>query len=151
MAKKGYGYKQGKFTPQNLHKYKGSYPIIYRSSWELKAFMNLDRNPNILSWGSESIVVNYKDPTRKNSIHRYFVDLSYTTKEDDKLVKYWVEIKPSAQCKPPERGRKAEKTFINESVTWVRNTAKWSAAANAAKSRGVKFAIWTEKAFTVLT
>jgi hypothetical protein len=34
MGKKGYGFKQGKFTPSNPEKYKGTYPIIFRSSWE---------------------------------------------------------------------------------------------------------------------
>ncbi len=148
--KKGYGYKQGKFTPQNMSKYKGSIPT-YRSSWELKAFQKLDRDPKILKWSSEATVVKYIDPSRNNTVHRYFIDLSYTVMEDGRYQTYWVEIKPSAQCRPPKRGKKQQKTFLKESEAWLRNSAKWKHAAAAAKRRGIKFAIWTEKGFTVLT
>lgn len=143
--KKGYGFKQGKFTPVNKEKYKGSYPILYRSSWELKAFMYLDRNSKVVNWGSESVVVQYKDPTRHNTVHRYFLDLVFNIKKNDKIETYIVEIKPHKETETPKKGRKSDKTFLTESRTYIRNQAKWKAAALFAQRRGWKFAIWTEK------
>jgi hypothetical protein len=131
----------------NREKYKGSWPVIFRSSWELwlKAFTYLDRNSKILTWGSESVVVQYTDPSRNNTIHRYFLDLIFTIKKNDRIETYIVEIKPHSQTQPPKRGKKSDKTFLTESTTWMRNAAKWKAAKEFADRRGWKFVIWTEK------
>ena len=149
--KKGYGFKQGKFTPQNKDKYKGSYPIIFRSSWEYKAFMYLDRNPKVLSWGSESVVVKYRDPSRGNSVHRYFLDLVFSIKKGDNIETYLVEIKPHKETQVPKKGRKSEKTYLTECATYIRNSAKWKAAAKYAKKRGWKFCVWDEFALNIKT
>ena len=110
-------FRQGIFTPYRKTKYKGTYPIVYRSSWELKAFRYLDTNPNILQWGSESTVVRYADPTRDNSVHRYFIDLMFIARDANKsIVKYYVEIKPFKDTQPPKNTkRKKETTFLTES------------------------------------
>lgn len=144
--KKKYGPKQGCFRPLNKDKYKGSYPIFARSSWEYKAFAYLDRNPNVIKWGSESIVVKYRDPSRNNTVHRYFIDLNMTIRtKDSKLQTYWIEIKPHKETQIPVKGRKKRKTYLSECATYARNQAKWKAASKAAKSKGAKFIIWTEK------
>ena len=140
------------FTPRYTEKYKGSLPIVARSSWEMKAFRFLDLNPNVLKWGSESVVVLYQDPTRpdpytgKPSVHRYFIDLNMTMKDKfGKLHTYLVEIKPESQYLKPVQGKKKSKTFLNESVLWIRNVKKWEAATKFAKSKGWEFIILTEK------
>lgn len=143
-------YKQGKFKPRNPQKYKGTFPIVYRSSLELKAFRYLDNNNSIKFWNSESIVVPYLDPTRprngRPTMHRYFVDLGFIVEDKNgNIKKYMCEIKPSTQTHPPKRGRKQEKTFIKECVDWERNNAKWKSAKKFAKSKGAKFIIITEK------
>lgn len=143
------------FFPINKNKYKGTFPIIARSSWELKAFRFLDLNPNVIKWGSESVVVEYEDPTRpingKPSKHRYFIDLNMTIKNrDGKIKTYLVEIKPEAQCKKPIRGNKKEKTFINESMLYIRNLKKWESAYKFANSQGFDFMILTEKHLGIL-
>ena len=142
--KKGYGYKSGKLSPVNKEKYKGSYPITYRSSWELKAMMYMDKNTKVVTWGSESVVIPYKDPSRNNTTHRYFMDLVFNLRKDGILQTYIVEIKPEIQTKVPKRGRKSEKTFMTESTTYIRNVAKWKAAEKFAQRRGWKFLLWTE-------
>lgn len=141
-----------KFIPQNRQKYVGKYPIIARSSWELDAFRWLDLNKNIINWGSESAVVNYYDPTRPEIIHRYFIDLSFLVKNmQGETVKYFVEIKPHKQTIAPiKTPRKATKTFMNESINYVRNMCKWKAAIEFAEHKGAKFAVWTEKGCKVL-
>lgn len=145
FKKKKSGYEQGNFHPINKDKYHGSFPIHYRSSWEKKFMMYCDRKSFVVKWGSESVIVKYYDPTKKRQ-RRYFVDFNMTIREKDgTLQKYWVEIKPHSQTRPPVAGRKRQKTLIRENVEWERNKAKWTAAVKSAKARGIKFIILTEK------
>ena len=55
-------YIQGQYTPVNPGKYVGTYPIIFRSSWEFTVMKLLDTNPNILNWASESLKIPYQTP-----------------------------------------------------------------------------------------
>ena len=48
MAK--YGLKQGSYTPLCKDKYVGTALPVFRSGWELKAFISLDKNPKIIKW-----------------------------------------------------------------------------------------------------
>ena len=52
-------YKQGNYTPRHPEKYKGTWPIIYRSSYELLFCKFCDDNTNVIEWSSESIVIPY--------------------------------------------------------------------------------------------
>ena len=142
---------QGKYNPTHPEKYKGTFPIVYRSSLELKFMKFADFNPGIVQWGSESVIVNYLDQTRKNrnnqpTVHRYYVDFNIQAKQKDGCIqKFLVEIKPFGQTQPPQKGRKKEKTFLTEAVTYIRNKCKWEAASAAAEKTGSKFIIITEK------
>ena len=146
-----YKYKNGTYRPRNPEKYQGSYPIRYRSSWELVAFKALDNNPNVLHWGSESVVIDYLDPTRHNTKHRYFMDLDFSLQIENSVQKYIVEIKPKCQTKRPVRGKKKEHTFVKESMDFTRNCAKWEAAVGYAKRRNIRFLIWTEDDLKITT
>ena len=145
MRKKTYQkYKQGIFKPVNESKYKGSMPVIYRSSLELKLMCWLDNNDKITSWGSESIVVPYISP-KDNRTHRYFVDFNFTIiRNNNEVKKYLVEVKPASQTKPPKQ-KKNTKTYIYESVQYAVNSAKWEAAQIWCKKHGYEFVIFTEK------
>ena len=143
--KKNRNYKQGIFHPLIKEKYKGTTPVVYRSSLELKVFRWLDRNPNIVSWGSESVVIPYISPV-DNKPHRYFVDLNLTLLENNTYQKYLIEIKPLAQVLPPTKSaRKKPTTVLYETVTYSVNQAKWDAARNWCKRHNYKFLIFTEK------
>lgn len=131
----------GNYTPVNKDKYKGTLPIVYRSSWERDAFFYLDRNPNIKYWGSESVIIPYMSPI-DNKAHKYYIDLVFTTVKNEKYI---VEIKPHSQVAKPIKGRKRESTFLSEAKTWVINISKWKAASAYAKSNGFIFKIWTER------
>ncbi|NBP04008.1 MAG: head completion protein [Proteobacteria bacterium] len=137
---------QGVFTAQNAQKYKGSFPIIYRSSLELKVMRWFDSNPNIITWGSESVVIPYVSPL-DGRMHRYFVDFVAVLKEaNGNIKKLILEIKPYKQTIKPEATKnKKVKTMIYEQTEWVRNQAKWQAAEAWAKSKGYEFIILTEK------
>ena len=142
--KKKYGYKQGKFLPLNKDKYKGSYPIYYRSSWEQQFMVFCDKTPSVLNWGSESCVIIYNDASRKNSKHRYFVDFNMVVRnKDGSIKKYIIEIKPFDQTKPPKKTK--SKYYKEKVLTYVRNICKWKAANKVAKKTGAEFKILTEK------
>jgi hypothetical protein len=132
---------KGKYRPKNIDKYKGDHnDIVYRSLWERQTFRWLDENPQIVSWSSESIIIPYRCTTDKK-IHRYFVDLKFTTIKGDTFL---IEIKPKAQTKPPEIKSRKTKRYLKEVLTYMKNESKWKAAKEYALDRGWKFDIWTE-------
>ena len=145
LGKKNKNYVQGIYKPKNPKKYIGTTPV-YRSMLELKAFRYLDNNPNVLSWGSESVVVPYISPV-DNRIHRYFVDLvAKLQSKDGTIKKLLIEVKPEKQTRPPvESTRKKQKTIIYEKFQYGVNMAKWEAARNWCKSKGYIFIIMNEK------
>lgn len=137
---------KGYFNPSNPHKYMGDPSnIIYRSRWELIVMGRLDKDPNVIWWGSEETVIPYRSPV-DNRIHRYFVDFTVRIKETTGKIKTkLIEVKPSSQCRPPPlmEGKKSKK-YINEVLRWGVNSAKWKAAREFCKDRGYEFLIMTE-------
>jgi hypothetical protein len=103
-----------------------------------------DHNPNILSWGSESIIIPYQNPLTGN-VSRYFVDNNITLKtKDGTIKKYLIEIKPSIQTLPP-KPCKNTKSLLRRQAEYVKNRAKWQAAEAWSKKKGYEFTILTEK------
>lgn len=141
-------YKQGIFKPQNPQKYKGNLaksPPIYRSSWELKCMLKFDKHPDILEWSSEGVIIPYRSPV-DNAIHRYFIDFYVKYKDINGNIKVKIiEVKPLSQTKPPVKGKKKDKTFLREVMTYGVNEAKWKAAEEFAAKKGWEFEKWTEK------
>ncbi len=146
LGKKNKKYVQGIFNPKNPQKYKGSIPIIFRSRLELLSMRYLDNNTNILTWGSESVVVPYMSP-KDGKIHRYFVDLVASLKDKTgKIQKLLIEVKPEKQTRPPTiTNKKKQSTMLYEKVTWAVNQAKWDAARQWCKKNGYTFLILNEK------
>jgi len=136
-------WRQGIFTPKNQDKFIGS-KAVYRSGLELKFFRFCDDNPNVLEWGSENIVVPYISPL-DNKAHRYYVDNYIAIKEESEVVKYLVEIKPSKQTKPPTTKYRKRQHLLYEQKQYVINQAKWKAAKEFCKKKGLTFIILTEK------
>ena len=86
---------KGRFTPQNKDKYLGNTKrIVYRSNWERRFMVYCDRNDSITHWGSEEVVVRYRNPIDKK-LHNYFPDFFVVTEKG----KYLIEIKPKAFTK----------------------------------------------------
>lgn len=144
MAKVG-RYNQGKWYPTNPQKYVGDInSIVWRSSWELKVLQYFDRHPDILKYSSEEVVIPYVSPV-DNRMHRYFVDFAvmYRTTEG-KIEKAIIEVKPEKQTQPPKPGRNGPR-YLEESMTYAINMAKWNAAEDWASKNGFKFHIWTER------
>ncbi len=134
---------KGIYKPINPNKYVGDpNNIIYRSLLERRMMVYLDKSDNIDHWASEELPIRYYSPI-DNKWHRYFPDFIVKTKTGSKLV---IEIKPSRQCVPPKKptSRKT-KSYMRESLEYIRNKAKWQAATKYCKDQGAEFKIITEK------
>ena len=95
---------KGKYIPKNPQKYKGNpSQIIYRSLWERKFMVYCDKNPKVIEWGSEEVIVPYRSPW-DGKIHRYFPDFYIKIKQASGGVKkFIIEVKPEYQCKQPTK------------------------------------------------
>jgi len=135
----------GRFTPSNPQKYIGDYKnIIYRSSWECKVMNWLDKNPDIISWASEELIIPYRSPV-DGQWHRYFPDFLVKMRtRDGKLKTMILEVKPKKQAQPPEPRKRVTKQYIQEVATWGINQSKWKAATEFALDRGWEFKVLTE-------
>lgn len=130
-------WKQGIYTIKNPNKYLGSttskgITAVYRSSWERIAFEYLDKCNNVISWGSERVVVPYHFSI-DNKVHRYYIDLYFETNDG----RFLIEIKPKSKLTRPGKGTK-------DRVEYIRNIDKWKSAKAYSKSIGATFSIWTE-------
>jgi len=157
MKKSSRGFYEGRFNPINKEKYLGDVNnIIFRSSWELSFARFLDRNPNILKWSSESIVIPYLKKT-DNKIHRYFPDffLMYKNKNGE-VISEVIEIKPRKEMIPamvilesdfkrmPSDKSKNPKTRLYNKMTALVNASKWKYALEYCEKRGIKFRVICE-------
>lgn len=138
---------QGKYTVKNKDKYVGDVKsVVYRSGYEKKVFLKLDRNPNILQWGSESRAIPYFS-TIDNKIRRYFPDLWVKYKDKFGTIRYdCVEIKPYKQTLPPKKGggKNSKRRYVNECLTYKKNKDKWDACEKWCDKNGWNFRLMTE-------
>lgn len=133
---------RGKFKPKNKNKYRGDpNGITYRSLWERNVMRWLDENDDVEWWNSEDVVVPYVCKT-DNRLHRYFVDLLIKFKSKKKPI--LVEIKPKKETIPPKKPKRQSQRYVQESLTFIKNQSKWTAANEYCLNRGWEFYIWTE-------
>lgn len=140
-------YLQNFFRPTNPLKYMGNVDnIVYRSSYERKAFIWADTSPAVIKWASEEIAIKYFDPTT-NKTRRYFPDmLIEVVNQNGSTKRYLCEIKPARQTRPPNQSpKKKTRTWLNECTTYEKNVAKWNAAKLFCESNGLEFMLLTEK------
>lgn len=104
----------------------------------------LDRNPSVISWASEELIVPYVSPV-DGRYHRYFPDFLVKWKTASGQTKtMMIEVKPDRQTKPPVKKKRVTKQYINEVATWGVNQAKWKAANEYCLDRGWEFKVLTE-------
>ena len=140
-------YHKGKFIPKHIYKYKGDPNKIYHRSGLEKKFMILfDRNPSVLEWASEEIIIPYFSTVDKK-MHRYFPD--FYVKVGNK--KYIAEVKPLRQTKEPKTQKRNTKKYISEVMTYAVNQAKFKAATEFCKDHGWQFKVVTEKELKIKT
>lgn len=135
-------YYKGKYKPKFPQKYKGDPSnIVYRSSWELNCMTYFDKNPDIIWWASEELVIPYRSPI-DGKRHRYFPDFIIKTVNKEVIV---IEVKPDNQTREPKPQKRLTKKYLTEVQTWGVNQAKWKAANEYCLDRGWKFTVVTEK------
>jgi hypothetical protein len=150
-------FKQGLYKPQNPGKCLNKTPPEYRSGLERKLMLVLDKNPNVIEWSSEKVIIPYKHPVKSAQsgtpqYSRYFVDFYMKIKVGENFKEFLIEVKPERQCSPPtNHGNKKKSTIVYENLTFCVNTSKWEAARKwcedqkRLKNRDIKFIIITEK------
>lgn len=106
--------------------------------------VNLDRNPNVLSWASEELSIPYESPL-DGKVHWYFPDFFVTRINKGQRETVLIEIKPDKQTRPPVKKQRITKKYISEVKTYGVNEAKWNAARAYAKRQGWNFHILTER------
>ena len=132
---------KGRYKVKNPDKYKGNpTQVIFRSLWERQVFRWCDENPSVLQWSSEEIIIPYRCKTDRKR-HRYFPDVYIRTEDTE----YLIEIKPKKETKPPRDRSRKTKRYLNEVMTYIKNTSKWEAAEEYCADRGITFQIWTEE------
>ena len=103
-----------------------------------------DLKDSIMEWSSETTIVPYRYDL-DGRMHRYFIDFRIVVKEKTgNLQTYLVEIKPEKKTKPPKQPKRKTKSFIYESMDYVKNQNKWEYAKRYASDRGWKFVVLTE-------
>jgi|TARA_B100001093_G_scaffold492532_1_gene533750 hypothetical protein len=68
------------------------------------------------------------------------MDVKMVTKDKT----YLIEIKPKKQTQPPKEPKRRTKRYINEVMTYIKNTSKWETAEAYCLDRGWEFQIWNE-------
>ena len=136
----------GKYRVQNKEKYVADLQECeYRSSWGLRYMKYLDRQPNVLEWASENVIIPYYNPVEKKT-RRYFVDFYVKVRTTEGFIKkYIIEIKPFSQCNPPKKQKRTSNGYRSALKAYIRNQAKWKAAKKWADRRGWEFIVITEK------
>jgi hypothetical protein len=129
---------QGFYEPKHPEKYVGNRKPRYRSGWELTFMRMCDNHPNILSWASEPVKIPYRNPFNGDYTH-YVPDfmMMYVTKSGKKIVEL-VEIKPKSQTIIEKAKNPHDKARV------VVNRAKWKAAAEWTKRKGMRFRVLNE-------
>lgn len=132
-------YRQGTFNPDGaikLFESQRGKPIIYRSSWERKFILWLEKSSSVSHWGNECVGIEYDNPVsgRKSVYYPDFI-VEFT---DGRVV--LIEIKPHHETEQPKNMR--SKYAVD---TYKKNIAKWHAAKEFCKRNGMQFSIITER------
>jgi len=130
---------QGRFDMKNPTKYVGKKTPLARSSWEFVFMRMLDEHPGVENWASESIQIPYRCPlTGKYTVYVPDFFIVYNDKTGKKHAEV-VEVKPSNHTLRENVG----KSRYNQEQ-YVKNLAKWEAAAAWCKQQGIKFRVVNE-------
>ena len=147
-------FKQGIYKPINKSKCLNKGEIVYRSGLERSMMTTLDKNPNVIAWGSENVIIPYyKSVDKRNA--RYFLDFYMKLKIGEIIKEFIVEVKPASQLKNVMEGvshkNKKPSTIAYDMLSAQTNSDKWNAAKKwcqelrEKKNRDIEFIIITEK------
>ena len=130
---------QGKYNLKNPDKYVGTKTPTYRSSWEFAFMRFCDEHKSIIHWASEPIKIPYRNPlTGRQTIYVPDFFIAYADAKGKQRVEV-IEVKPENQTLKEKLGR----SKYNQ-ASWIKNQAKWEAAAKWCKSKGIFFRVVNE-------
>lgn len=133
-----HSYSKGKYTPTNPNKYVGTYPIIFRSSWELKVMIMFDNDPRIHTWASEPLKIPYQNPfTGKYTVYVPDFVVTYVDAKGNQKAEI-IEVKPAKETFLEQAKSQKAKAAV------ALNTFKWQAAQVFAQNHGMSFRVMTE-------
>lgn len=134
---------KAEYYPANPEKYIGTYPIVYRSSWEHSVMRVFDAHPYVLAWASESVSIPYINPlTGKWAMYVPDFLVVYADKNGQKHAEI-IEVKPMKER--PDYVRKAgERLSKRTQLTQIINAAKFMAAATYCKKNKMRFRVASE-------
>ena len=119
-----------------------------RSSWEYEFFLALLTNGKVISLSSEETIITYRYSVDKRK-HRYFMDFTYeTVSSKGKKQKWLCEVKPFYRTQKPDpnnkSGKKKKRTYVMESLEYMKNMNKWSATLKYCKKHNYRFVFLTD-------
>jgi hypothetical protein len=136
---------KGRFIPHNPQKYVGDpNNIWYRSSWEKRMLLWLDRNNAVLKYSSEELAIPYINPVAvdafgRQKISHYYPDFIVMYQDKTGAVKKEIiEVKPLRETMLTPGMSNRDKQI------YAVNRAKWAAADDFAKRNNATFRIVTE-------
>jgi len=137
-------------------------PLVARSGLEINYFKKFDMNSKVKRWNSEEVIIPYPKPIfeyttgvfKKYSVRKYYMDV-WLLFENEKGERYEIlgEIKPFSQTykpkSPKRKTKKSQRNFINKTIQWYVNEAKWKQTLKYCehlrkKGRNIRFQILTE-------
>tara|TARA_Y100000590_G_scaffold468662_1_gene652423 strand:- start:1842 stop:2285 length:444 start_codon:yes stop_codon:yes gene_type:complete len=137
-------YHKGRFVPKNIYKYKGDHSRIYHRSGLEKRFMILfDKNPAVLEWASEEIVIPYYSTVDRKR-HRYYPDFYAKLQTKNGIKQYVFEIKPKSLFEKRKTPKRITKKFLREMAEIEINNNKWKAAKAFCEKLGWSFEVLTD-------
>jgi len=129
---------KGLYNLKNPQKYVGKHAPRFRSGWEATFMRMCDNHPSVLSWASEPVRIPYRHPfTGKWTMYVPDFIMIYVNKRGKKIAEM-VEIKPKSQTTMESIKSQKEKTDV------IINQAKWKAAAEWTKRKGIRFRVLNE-------
>lgn len=147
-------FKQGVYKPLDTKKCLNKTFPIYRSGLERQMMLVLDKNPNVLSWGSENVIIPYYKSVEKRTA-RYFLDFYIKLQVGELIKEFIIEVKPHSQIKNVTEGvsqkNKKPSTLAYALLSAKTNNDKWVAAEawckvqRETKNRDISFIILSEK------
>lgn len=151
-------YKQGYYKLENEAKYASAdKTIIFRSSLEFKFCKLVDKDPKVKKWASEPFPIPYIHPFEKSKsggkkICQYFFDYYVEIQTVKGLEKFIIEVKPISMLRRPEpinsyATLKQKQTYNKKLRVISVNIAKYKAASEFCKSKGLKYIFLTESFF----
>lgn len=148
MYKKSY---KGLYTPRFPDKYIGDVKkIVFRSLLELSVMEYLDKNSQVIKWGSEELIIPYFSPVRRKVTgepNRYITDFIVKVKSDKSDTGFKViivEVKPYTQTIEPKK-QKMTRKYLSEVADYAQNQAKWKAAREFCEKQGWEFVVITDR------